>query len=92
MQHIIENIARICGVTVEELRSPCRESKRVIARNITANLLNKAGLSRTGIGEEVNRDRSTVQHMIDTHESNLQTWKLYKTLYDKVMEDKRISV
>lgn len=63
---IVYEVARHCGVRVSDLRDPRRFPHRVQARRMAARALRTAGLSLNEIGEAINRDHTTVMHMLET--------------------------
>lgn len=62
ISNALEMVALEFGISVEDLRSPKRETYHVLARRRFANILHNAGFSRTMIGRALNRDRTSTYY------------------------------
>ena len=70
-----------------------RKSEQVMARNAIACALLKWSRNQEEVADVLNRDRSTVAHMMLNHEDNLSFWKGYKDLFEQatLIVDNRLS-
>ena len=62
MTHPITQLCRHHGITLDELRGPCRRRRIAMARWEAMRALHGRGLSNGQIGMLLNRDPSTVHH------------------------------
>jgi len=70
-----------------------RTADQVKARNAIGVALLQWADSQQEVAQVLNRDRSTVAHMMLNHEDNLKFWKGYNELYEKaqLIVDNRLS-
>ncbi len=70
-----------------------RTSDQVKARNAIGVALLQWADSQQEVAQILNRDRSTIAHMMLNHEDNLKFWKGYVDLYEKatLIVDNRLS-
>lgn len=61
----LDAVASASGSRVEEIRGPGRLRHLVNARNAYAMVMWERGMSYSGIGRRINRDRATVRHGIE---------------------------
>lgn len=61
---IMQEIAQQFGVTLDELRGPCRKQALVDVRRLVAKRLAAEGLRRTDIAEIMHRDHSSVFNLL----------------------------
>lgn len=65
-EQIVEMVAVLHRVTGDILRGPSQRTATVDARREAAVLLRKAGFSTPKIGEVLNRDHTTILHLLNT--------------------------
>lgn len=70
-----------------------RKSEQVMARNAIACALLRWARSQEEVARVLDRDRSTVAHMMINHEDNLKFWKGYDDLFEQasLIVDNRLS-
>lgn len=66
MRHVILEVARVSGVTPEQITGPSRQRSRVRARQMAMLICHEyCQASLPEIGRVFNRDHSTVKHGVD---------------------------
>ena len=60
----IEDIVHAAGATLDDVRGPVRRRDLVEVRRVVARYLRTSGCSLPEIGRALNRDHSTVMHLL----------------------------
>ena len=89
MEKILNQIVKLSGFTLSDVRDTCRKSELVAVRLLFAQEALKKGYHPTDIGKLINRDRSTVIQMKDykpsVHYTRLKL--LYKRTQWAILRD-----
>ena len=90
IEKIINEVARTYNVLPADIRSKKRSANVSAARQMTMYIIREVtGMSMDAIGQEFNRDHSTVVYSISTMEKNIQKDRHLKETCDDIMKNVR---
>ena len=89
MERILNQIVKLSGYTLSDIKGTCRKSELVAVRLLFAQEALKQGYHPTDVGKLINRDRSTIIQMKDykpsVHYTRLKL--LYKRTQWAILRD-----
>ena len=77
---IIETVSKLTGITPEEMKTPGRNSRRVMARTLAANEIRTScmGFSLQDIGDLFGMGHSNIAHTLTRHSTLMQVDSAYQ--------------
>lgn len=87
-EEIINAVAALTGVAVEEMITPGRQARKVFARTLAANEIRQScvGYSLQDIGELFSMDHGNIAHSLTRHRNLMQTDPAYRRAASQLSE------
>lgn len=84
IEDTIKMIADYMSVCQEDLTSPHRDRHIVDCRKMIALILHEGGIGNPQIAKALNRDRTTVNHLIKSAKDLIDTYPVMKRIYNRL--------